>query len=125
MGKFILSRLISFTYAFEGIHYVLHTQKNAWIHGVISLFVIFLGIWLSISPQEWAIVGLTIGLVWMAEFLNTAIEAIFDLVHPDSHPLAKIGKDVSAAGVLISALTAIFVGLCIFGPPLFVKIFVR
>jgi len=125
MGKFLQSRWMSFTYAFNGIRFVLRTQENAWIHAVISVVVIFMGIWLAIPPQSWAIIGLTLGLVWAAECVNTAIEKVFDLINPDTHPLVKIGKDVSAAGVLISALCAVFVGLFIFGPPLFVKLFIH
>ena len=125
MGKFFQSRLMSCSYAFAGIRYVLKTQKNAWIHALISVLVIFLGIWLTIPPQNWAVIGLTLGLVWMAECMNTAIETVFDLINPNSHPMVKIGKDVSAAGVLISALCAVFVGLFIFGPPLYEKLFVR
>jgi diacylglycerol kinase (ATP) len=125
MEKFLQSRLMSFGYAINGIRYVLRTQKNAWIHGLISVVVIILGIWLAISPQNWAVIGLTLGLVWMAECMNTAIEIVFDLINPDSHPMVKIGKDVAAAGVLISALCAVFVGVFIFGPPLFEKLFVH
>ena len=74
---------MSFSYAFAGIRYVLKTQKNAWIHALISVVVIFLGIWLGIPPQSWAVIGLTLGLVWMAECMNTAIEIVFDLINPD------------------------------------------
>jgi diacylglycerol kinase len=65
---------------------------------------------------------LTIALVWSAEFFNTAIEAVVDLASPVQHPLAKTGKDVGAAAVLIAALAAILVGLLILGPPLWAKI---
>jgi diacylglycerol kinase (ATP) len=125
MGNFLKSRLLSFSHAIDGIRYVIKTQKNAWIHALISILVIFLGLWLVIPPQNWAIIGLTLGLVWLAECINTAIESVFDLLNPSSHPLVKIGKDVSAGGVLISSLFAIFVGLVIFGPPLFGKLFIR
>ena len=125
MGKFLQSRLLSFRFAISGIRYVLRTQKNAWIHALISVGVIFLGIWLAISPQDWAVIALTLGLVWMAECMNTALERGFDLITLDPHPMVKIGKDVSAAGVLISALCAVFVGVFIFGPPLFEKLFIR
>ncbi|MCK5635296.1 MAG: diacylglycerol kinase family protein, partial [Anaerolineales bacterium] len=55
-------------------------------------------------------------------FLNTALEAIVDLASPEIHPLARVGKDVGAAAVLISSLVAILVGLLILGPPLIIKI---
>jgi diacylglycerol kinase len=122
MISFIKSRLHSFRFAFAGWWFVIRTQRNAWIHTLISFLVILLAIWLRLSAQNWAILIITIALVWTSEFINTAIEAVVDLSTPNHHPLAKIGKDVGAAAVLISALTAIVVGLLILGPPLFEKL---
>jgi diacylglycerol kinase len=112
------SRLEAFRHAFSGWVYVLRTQRNAWIHALATLAVVGLGTWLRIARHEWAIVTLAIALVWMAEFLNTALEAVVDLASPDEHPLAKAGKDVGAAAVLIAALGAVIIGLLILGPPL-------
>jgi len=61
-------------------------------------------------------------IVWMGEFINTALEAIIDLASPQIHPLAKIGKDVGAAAVLIAAIAAVIVGLLILGPPFLAKV---
>jgi diacylglycerol kinase len=61
-------------------------------------------------------------MVWMAEALNTALEAVVDLASPDEHPLARVGKDVGAAAVLVAALTAAGVGIFILGPPLFARL---
>jgi diacylglycerol kinase len=57
-------------------------------------------------------------MVWAAEFFNTALEAIVDLASPEMNHLAKIGKDVGAAAVLIAAGASIIIGLLILGPPL-------
>jgi diacylglycerol kinase len=119
---FITSRYHSFRYAFHGWGYVLRTQRNAWIHSLIATLVILMGLWLRISVQDWAILVLTIAMVFTAEFINTAIEAVVDLASPTHHPLAKVGKDVGAAAVLIAALAAILVGLLILGPPLWAKL---
>jgi diacylglycerol kinase (ATP) len=78
-----------------------------------------LGIILKIEWQAWATLFLAIGLVWTAEFVNTALEALVDLASPEMHPLARVGKDVGAAAVLIAALIAVLIGLFILGPPLF------
>ncbi len=80
------------------------------------------GLWLQIPPRDWAVIILTAALVFSAEFLNTSIEAVVDLASPDHHPLAKIGKDVGAAAVLVSALAAILIGLLLLGPPLLQKL---
>jgi len=117
------SRAEAFRYAFEGWWHVLRTQPNAWIHAGISTAVFVVGLWLGLSYLEWAVIFLTIGFVWVAEFLNTAIEAVVDLASPSLHPLAKVGKDVGAAAVLVAAIVAVIVGLLILGPPLWAKFF--
>lgn len=119
---FITSRYHAFRYAFHGWAYVLTTQRNAWIHSLVATLVILVGLWLQLSFQDWAILILTIAMVFTAEFINTAIEAVVDLASPTHHPLAKVGKDVGAAAVLIAALAAILVGLLILGPPLWAKL---
>jgi diacylglycerol kinase len=86
------------------------------------MLVFAVAIWVSLDRLSAAILLVTIGLVWVSEFLNTALEAIVDLASPEIHPLARVGKDVGAAAVLISSLVAILVGLLILGPPLINKI---
>ena len=123
MKSFTLSRIRSFGYAFRGWWHVLRTQQNAWIHAIISTAVIILSLWLRLPPRDLAVLLLTIAMVWAAEFFNTAIEAVVDLASPMHHPLAKVGKDVGAAAVLIAALAAVGVGLLILGPPLWAILF--
>jgi diacylglycerol kinase (ATP) len=118
----LYSRIKSFHYAFDGWWHVLSTQHNAWIHALVSLAVFGLSFWLQISRQEWAIILLTVMAVWMAEFMNTALEAVVDMTSPDFHPLAKVAKDVAAAGVLVGASGAVLIGLLILGPPLLQKL---
>lgn len=117
-----LSRAHAFGHAFRGWGYVLRTQHNAWIHAVASTLVMLMAWYLHVSARDWAILLLTIALVWTAEFINTALEAVVDLASPQQHPLAKVGKDVGAAAVLIAALTSILIGLLILGPPLWEKL---
>ncbi|MGA7194774.1 MAG: diacylglycerol kinase family protein [Anaerolineales bacterium] len=121
MWNFIISRYQSFGHAFRGLWYVLRTQQNAWIHALAATVVFILAWWFHLSALDWAILILTIGMVFAAEFINTAIEAVVDLASPEKHPLAKVGKDVGAAAVLISALAAILIGFLILGPPLWDK----
>jgi diacylglycerol kinase len=68
------------------------------------------------------VIILTTAVVFAAEFMNTAIEAVVDLASPYPHPLAKIAKDVGAAAVLVAALAAIIIGLLLLGPPLWTKL---
>ncbi len=120
--NFFFSRAQAFRNAFRGWRYVIRTQNNAWLHAIASTLVLLMAWWLHLSTSDWAALLLTIALVWTAEFINTALEAVVDLASPQQHPLAKVGKDVGAAAVLIAALTSILVGLLILGPPLLEKI---
>jgi diacylglycerol kinase (ATP) len=122
MTEFLHRRIQSFRYAFSGWSFVLRTQHNAWVHTVASLSVMALSLWLGIPARDWAVIILTIAMVWTAEFINTALEAVVDLSTPGHHPLAKVGKDVGAAAVLIAAAAAVLIGLLILGPPLYARI---
>jgi diacylglycerol kinase (ATP) len=122
LKTFFTSRITSFGHAFRGWGHVLKTQQNAWIHSLIACLVVTVGLWLGLARQEWAILVLTIAIVFTAEFINTAIEAVVDLASPVHHPLAKVGKDVGAGAVLVAALAAIVVGFLILGPPLWSKL---
>lgn len=119
----LYSRIKSFQYAFDGWWYVLRTQHNAWIHALVSVAVFALALWLRLPARDWAVLILTIMAVWMAEFMNTALEAVVDMTMPDPHPLAKVAKDVAAAGVLVGACGAVLVGLLILGPPFWARLF--
>jgi diacylglycerol kinase len=120
--RFFSTRLRAFGYAFHGWWHVLSTQRNAWIHALATTLVVLMAFWLRLSARDWAVILLTIAMVWTAEFINTALEAVVDLASPRHHPLAKAGKDVGAAAVLIAALTSVLVGLLILGPPLWVRL---
>ena len=121
-SKFIRSRLKSFKHAFGGWWYVIRTQQNAWIHALATVTVVVVAIWLQIEMQDWALIVLAIAMVWTAEFLNTSLEVVVDLASPDLHPLAKVGKDVGAASVLIAALSAAIIGILILGMPFVEKV---
>jgi diacylglycerol kinase len=115
-------RALSFRYAFEGWWFVVRTQRNAWIHAVVSVVVFGLAFWLGLSRWEWALIIVATMAVWMAEFVNTALEALVDMVMPEYHPLAKTAKDVAAAAVLVGAIGAVLIGLLILGPPLWARL---
>ncbi|MGB9673239.1 MAG: diacylglycerol kinase family protein [Anaerolineales bacterium] len=119
ISDFVYSRLQSFRHAFAGWGFVLRTQRNAWIHALASVCVILVSLWLRISLVDWAIILIAITIVWTAEFLNTALEAVADLAsNGKQNRLAKVGKDVGAAAVLIAALSSILIGILILAPPL-------
>ena len=118
-GGFIKSRIKAFGYAFSGWWFVIRTQRNAWIHMLVSVLVIIMSFILRINASDWALILLAIAMVWIAEFLNTALEAVVDLAaNHQQHELARVGKDVGAAAVLIAATSSALIGLLILGPPL-------
>jgi len=110
--------IAGFSYAFRGLWYVLHTQRNMRVHLVIATLAILTGIVLHISAIEFALIFVTITIVLTAEMFNTVFELCIDLASPEYHPLAKIAKDVAAGAVLLSAIFAVVVGLFIFVPHL-------
>ena len=111
--------LQSFVYASSGLLYAIRTQRNARVHLAIAIFAIGMGLWLHISPVEWGLVFVAITGVFIAEMLNTVVEACVDLATQQYHPLAKIAKDVAAGTVLLNAILSIIIGLFVFGPHLF------
>ena len=122
IGEFVISRVHSFEHAYHGWWYVLRTQRNAWIHAFFTTAVMAVSLWLRLPLRDWAVLILTVALVWTAEFINTALEAVVDLASPQQHPLAKVGKDVGAAAVLLTAIASVMIGLLILGPPLLEKL---
>lgn len=114
---FSKKRLVnSFKYAFTGIKTAYLSEQNLRIHTFIAVLVIICGFLLRISYIEWLVCLILVGLVLMAEFFNTSIEYVVDLVSPDFHPLAKMAKDTASAGVLMMAIVSSIIGMIIFIP---------
>lgn len=116
------NRLKSLSYALAGWIYMLRRQKNTRIQAFASVFAFGLAAWLGIEPISWAILILTITIVWMAEFINAAVEAAIDLSTSEFHPMAKVGKDVASAAVLLGVVASVLIGAIILLPPLLVKL---
>jgi diacylglycerol kinase (ATP) len=114
----IRDRLKSFRFAFNGIRILLIHEHNAWVHLFAVVCVILTAFLLKISILEWVTIVIVIGFVIALEAINSSIEKLSDFVSPEKHNQIKIVKDLSAAGVLLSAITAVIVGLLIFMPKL-------
>jgi diacylglycerol kinase len=84
----------------------------------IGLLAIILAALLRLTPPEWALLALTIGLVVVSEMFNSVTEVAVDAVTQEFHPLAKAAKDLAAGAVVFSAIVSVVVGLLLFGPRL-------
>lgn len=109
----------SFGYAFEGIFSGIAKERNMKLHCVVMLLVILAGTLLHISVTEWCICFTLFGMILALELVNTAVEAVVDLVTEEKKPLAKVAKDTAAGAVLIAAIMAAVTGCLIFVPKLF------
>lgn len=112
------ARLQSFVYAFAGIKNFMRYEAQALMHLVAAVATVVAGFWLEISTNEWIAVIFAIGLVIVAEMLNTAIEKLTDMVSPEIHPKAKVVKDLAAGAVLIASIVSAVIGLIVFMPKL-------
>lgn len=109
-------RLGSFVFAFQGIYSFFKAEHNAIVHLMATILVICMGFIFRVTGNEAIALALATGAVWAAELFNTAIERMADLITIEKHPSIKFVKDVSAAAVLVTALTAVCTGSIVFIP---------
>ena len=114
MVSYLRARLKSIGYAFEGLGSLIRSEKNMWIHLAATIVVIVAGILKKIDRHDWTIIIIAIAAVWITEAINTAIEKLCNMLSPEIHPVIKQVKDISAAAVLIAAITAVILAVFIF-----------
>jgi len=112
----IKERVKSFAYAIDGLKVLLQEEHNARIHLCSGIVVILIGLLFRISIIEWLFIVGSTGAVISMEALNSAVENIADFISPDHHELIKKIKDLAAAAVLVSAVTAFIIGSIVFLP---------
>lgn len=108
-------------FALNGLVTLLRTERNFRIMGIMSILVVITGYSLpffgeQLNRFEWAILWCAMGLIFVSEGLNTALETTIDVLHPDQHPMIGRAKDMAAGATLAASIIAIIVGLYIFGP---------
>ena len=104
----------SFNFAIEGLISALKDEKHMKVHILAAIIIVILAILINASKVEILIISLSVSFVIITELVNTAVEAIIDLVSPERHPLAKLAKDVAAGAVLVAAINALCVGYLLF-----------
>jgi diacylglycerol kinase (ATP) len=117
--SFLVNRVKSIGFAFNGARLLITTESSIQIQVVIGIIMTIIGFLVGLSPTEWILQTLTIGLIIALEGVNTAIEEIADFIHPEFHPKIGLIKDLAAGTVFIFAIVAIIVGGIIYFPKIF------
>lgn len=118
MLSWLVSVFRSFGPALAGLWWAFKNQRNLQAHAISTVLVVVFGLGLKIVIWEWCAVVLAMGLVWVAELLNTALEMLADRVSLEREESIRRVKDAAAAAVLMAALAALGVGLVVFAPKL-------
>lgn len=113
----------SFKYSFDGLKYAYTNEQSLTIHIICSVVVLTTGIIFEITPMQWALVLFAMALIVVAELLNTAVEAVVDMVTEEFHPLAKVAKDCGSAAVFVASLIATAMWCYVFIPKIWNLIF--
>ena len=109
----------SFGYSLDGLIYAYKYEQSMFIHFIVTCGVIMANLFFGVSGIEWLISLMAIGMVLAAELINTAIEAVVDLVTLEIHPLAKIAKDCGSAATFVLSMMAGAIGFVIYLPYIF------
>jgi diacylglycerol kinase (ATP) len=95
---------------------LLSRETHFRVQWVSAILAIGLGGFVGLSLVEWCVLVLAVGLVWVAEGMNTALEHLADAVTREHHPLIGSAKDIAAAAVLIASGASVVVGALLFLP---------
>jgi len=115
-NNFFLNRLKSVKYAAKGFWILITSENSIIAQVIIAIIMTIIGFIMHISATEWMFQLVAIGLVLVAEALNTAIEKIADFIHPEYHKQIGRVKDISAGAAFFAAIFAIIIGLIIYIP---------
>lgn len=114
--SFLRGRIRSFKFALRGVWLLITTEHSIMVQFSIAIIMTIVGFMFDISAIEWMFQLLALGMVLVAESLNTAIEKLSDFMHPDYHKKIGFIKDISAGAVTFAAIIAIIIGLIIYLP---------
>ena len=108
--------LYNFVFSWQGLTYAYKHEKSMWIHAVLSIITIILGLFLNLRGIEWLIIMIVLGAILSIELLNTGIESVVDMVTHDYHELAKVAKDTGSAATFVASMIGIITILSIYIP---------
>jgi diacylglycerol kinase len=104
-----------FREATRGVKLGVRGQSSFAAHFFCATVAIAAGIALQCRLWEWCLILLCIGLVLTAELFNSAIEALFHGLDPETKSRWNGCLDIAAGAVLTASLFAGLVGLLVFG----------
>jgi diacylglycerol kinase len=107
-----------FRYAIDGLISAIRSEANMRIHIVAAVLACIAGFYFNLASGEWIVIIICIVLVISFELINTAVEELCNMIHPEQHPVIKKIKDIAAGSVLVAAIGSVVVGLIIFLPKL-------
>ena len=114
--------LKSFKYSLDGLKYAYKNEQSMLVHLIVTIIAITLGILFKISNFEWIITIFLLSVTASLELLNTAIEAVCDMVTLKYNKLAKVAKDTASASVFFTSMLGAVSGLIIYVPK-FIELF--
>ncbi|PKP11245.1 MAG: diacylglycerol kinase [Bacteroidetes bacterium HGW-Bacteroidetes-3] len=114
--RFFLNRIKAIKYAFNGFRILITSEKSIIAQVIIAFIMTIIGFLMNISATEWLFQIFAIGLILVAESLNTAIEKMADFIHPEYHQQIGRIKDISAGAAFFAAIIAVIIGLIIYVP---------
>jgi diacylglycerol kinase len=112
----------SFKHALSGIVYCFKYEHNMIIIAICTVIVVIMGLDFNISHSDWLFIIFICGAIAACEMINSAVEAIVDLITTDYHELARIAKDTASAATLFLCIVALIGGLVIFLPKIMMVI---
>ncbi|MDV6166939.1 diacylglycerol kinase family protein [Flavobacterium sp. DG1-102-2] len=115
-NRFVKGRIKSVEYSVKGAYKLVTTEHSIMVQFFIGLAMVAAGFYFGISPTEWMLQTLAIGLVLAIEGLNTAAEKIADFIHPEYHEKIGFIKDIASGAVFFAATVAIAIGAIIYYP---------
>ncbi len=114
--NFLQGRIRSLKFALRGAWLLITTEHSIMVQFTIAIIMTIVGFIMKLSAIEWMFQLMAIGLVLVAESLNTGIEKLSDFIHPDYHKRIGFIKDISAGAATFAAIIAIIIGLIIYIP---------
>lgn len=109
----------AFGNAFNGLSLFFRKERNGKIQAAVTAIILITGFIFHLSFMEWILILICICLVLALEMVNSAVEHLCNLVHPEYHPSIKIIKDIAAGAVLFASIISVAIGLIIFLPKLY------